>query len=507
MRKDVLIIGGGATGAGIVRDLALRGVECALLEMGDYCHGASGGNHGLLHSGGRYAVTDPPSATECAKENAILRRTAPFCIEGTDGLFVSLPGDDPSFADPFLKGCKGSGVPAEELTAKEALSAEPGLSAEALRCIAVQDGSIDPFALVQANVDSAREAGAMVRNHCRVTDMVLEGGMVVRVKAFDRRSGEILTIVPEIVINAAGAWAPQVAAMAGCEVAMGLDQGSMLVVDGRLCGHVVNRLRPPSDGDITVPNHTATVLGTTSRPAASPEDVAPSWDDMELLLRETSAMLPALRHCRVVRAYGGVRPLPGRGGRGASRTYSLITDERASNLLSVVGGKLTTYRLMAEKVSDWVCQALGARAGCRTRAEPLGPPADEAGGSVALARLRRKYGFKAGAVSLADQRMLCSCEQVLRAEAQMVLAGPDALTLSDVMRRTRAGMGYCQGLDCALSLQELMMEAGGTEPLASLTEFLEERERGQALASGDQLRQEVLRRHVLRGVYGLGERE
>jgi len=89
----------------------------------------------------------------------------------------------------------------------------------------------------------------------------------------------------------------------------------------------------------------------------------------------------------------------------------------------------------------------------------------------------------------------------------MVLAGPDALALSDVMRRTRAGMGYCQGLDCALSLQELMMEAGGTEPLASLTEFLEERERGQALASGDQLRQEVLRRHVLRGVYGLGERE
>ena len=104
------------------------------------------------------------------------------------------------------------------------------------------------------------------------------------------------------------------------------------------------------------------------------------------------------------------------------------------------------------------------------------------------------------------EEFICRCEEVTRQQIEEAIRD-GATTIAGIKKRTRAGMGYCQGLDCALSLQELMMEAGGTEPLASLTEFLEERERGQALASGDQLRQEVLRRHVLQGVYGLGERD
>jgi glycerol-3-phosphate dehydrogenase len=118
--------------------------------MGDYCHGASGGNHGLLHSGGRYAVNDPRSAAECAAENAVLKKIAPFCIEDTGGLFVSLPEDDPDFADTFFEACRSTSVRAEEITVNEAISSEPGLSQRTIRCFQVPDASVDPFALVQA---------------------------------------------------------------------------------------------------------------------------------------------------------------------------------------------------------------------------------------------------------------------------------------------------------------------------------------------------------------------
>ncbi|MDO9794822.1 FAD-dependent oxidoreductase, partial [Glaesserella parasuis] len=91
LTTDVIIIGGGATGAGIARDCALRGIDCILLERRDIATGATGRNHGLLHSGARYAVNDRESATECIEENKILRRIARHCIDETEGLFITLP--------------------------------------------------------------------------------------------------------------------------------------------------------------------------------------------------------------------------------------------------------------------------------------------------------------------------------------------------------------------------------------------------------------------------------
>ncbi|HNU36054.1 MAG TPA: FAD-dependent oxidoreductase, partial [Methanomassiliicoccales archaeon] len=461
---------------------------------------------GLLHSGARYAVKDPESASECAAENAVLRRIAPFCIEDTGGLFVSLPEDDAIFVDVFAGSCRSAGVRTDELTRKEALRSEPGLNPDVARCLKVNDGSLDPFSLVQANVDDARAAGATVLNHCAVTGMEVEGGRIARVKVRDHR-GLLSTIAPEVVVNAGGAWVSEVARMAGCRAPMGLDQGSMLVVDGRQCHHVINRLRPPSNGDIAVPNHTSTILGTTSRPASAPEDAAAGAGDVDLLLREITTMLPSLRACRVIRTYGGVRPLLEGGGRKASRSFAIFSEESVDNLLSVAGGKLTTYRLMAEKVSDRVCGMLGTGSKCRTHSEPLGPPAAGKGSSISMARLERKYGRMASAIDRSDPRVVCSCEQVLRSEVRAVLEAGDALTLADVMRRTRAGMGYCQGFDCSLSVLEIMLEGKAEDPLSSLMEFLRERGQGMVQASGDQLRQELLRQHVLRGVLGLEVKE
>ena len=125
---EVIIIGGGVTGAGILRDLSLRGIPAVLVEKDDIAYGASGRNHGLLHSGARYAVKDLESARECVSENRILKKIARHCIEDTGGLFVTLPDDDPMYHTRLLEGCKIAGIKANEISIKEALRLEPHLN-------------------------------------------------------------------------------------------------------------------------------------------------------------------------------------------------------------------------------------------------------------------------------------------------------------------------------------------------------------------------------------------
>ncbi len=126
--SEVIIIGGGATGAGIARDCARRGLRTLLIERHDIATGATGRNHGLLHSGARYAVTDNESARECISENRILRRIARHCIEPTNGLFITLPEDDLAWQQTFIDACQQAGIEATPLSPQETLRREPAVN-------------------------------------------------------------------------------------------------------------------------------------------------------------------------------------------------------------------------------------------------------------------------------------------------------------------------------------------------------------------------------------------
>ena len=121
LRADLVIVGGGATGAGVARDAAMRGYEVVLLERADIGQGTSARYHGLLHSGGRYVISDPESATQCADENAIVRRINADAVEDTGGLFVLTPSDPEEYADRFLPAALEAGVPCEEIPIAQAL--------------------------------------------------------------------------------------------------------------------------------------------------------------------------------------------------------------------------------------------------------------------------------------------------------------------------------------------------------------------------------------------------
>lgn len=176
--SDVIIIGGGATGAGIARDCALRGLSVTLLERHDIATGATGRNHGLLHSGARYAVTDAESARECIAENQILRRIARHCVEPTNGLFITLPEDDLGFQQTFITACTAAGIQAEALDPAQARRLEPSVNPALLGAVKVPDGTVDPFRLTAANMLDAREHGAQILTGHHVTGLIREGNTV-----------------------------------------------------------------------------------------------------------------------------------------------------------------------------------------------------------------------------------------------------------------------------------------------------------------------------------------
>ena len=160
---DVIIIGGGITGAGTARDCAMRGLRVLLVEKYDFTNGATGRNHGLLHSGARYAVTDGESAKECIQENMTLRKIARHCVDETDGLFITLPEDDLNYQATFVESCRNAGIRADVISPEEARRIEPAVNPDLIGAVRVPDASIDPFRLTTANIIDARRHGMPTR--------------------------------------------------------------------------------------------------------------------------------------------------------------------------------------------------------------------------------------------------------------------------------------------------------------------------------------------------------
>lgn len=518
IRTQAVVIGGGATGTGILRDLAMRGIGAVLLEQRDLAHGTSSRFHGLLHSGGRYVVKDPESARECIAENRILRKIAAQCVEDTEGFFVRLPEDDAAFEDQWLAACRELGLPAAPLTPAEALSLEPNLTPRLVAAYRVPDAAIDGFRLCWQNAAAAARHGAKVLTYTTVTGIEVVDGKVVGVTVRDTISGQTQTIACDLIVNAAGSWVGQLAALAGVQVNVRPDRGTLIAFNHRFANRIVNRLRPPADGDIFVPHGSVTILGTTSVPTDRPDDTVPRSEEILELLRIGRALFEDLPDYRILRAFAGTRPLYSAAGRAASRNFAVVDHRKdgVDGLITVVGGKLTTYRLMAEKTVDLACEKLGFSVPCRTADEPLvAAPAPRllatarkyfpAGGAeLAAARLGDAFAAVVDrlAANPADRALICECEFVTMAEIREIAARPTTHSLGDLRRRTRMGMGTCQGAFCGFRGAGAVCAAGlaGDRTAAQLLgDFLEERWAGIRPALwGDQLREEEL----LRGIYG-----
>ncbi|MFT4922401.1 MAG: glycerol-3-phosphate dehydrogenase [Haloarculaceae archaeon] len=500
----VLVIGGGAIGTGIARDLALRGLEVTLVERGPLTNGATGRTHGLLHSGARFADSHPERAAQCNRENERLRSIASHCVEETGGLFVSLTDDE--YVDRKQSACEEAGISVEELDGDEVQKVEPRLSAEIERGLFVPDGTIDPFQLTLANARSALEYDTTVMTHTEVSDITVEDGAVgTVVLSPDDDEGELLE--PDYVVNAAGPWVDTVAAMADVDVPVERSAGAMVVMNERPTEAVVNRCRPPDEADLVVPYGERCILGTTDSTVDDPDQFERDGQDVDDLVDALGEVVPELPDVRAIRSYWGLETAPrDTEGPASECEFSIFDHEERDGLWglsSVVGGNLTMSRLVAEKVTDHVCAKFGIARACLTAERPL-PRSDS---EPAIDSAREEFDLDPAVLSRSADRLgshtrdvldtigpnpvVCACESVTRAEVREAVADEfsDPTDIETIRTRTQAGMGECQGARCCLRVaSQLYPQYKVPRVNDALTEFYQDRWLGQRHALwGEQL--------------------
>ncbi len=485
---DVLVIGGGIVGAGIARDAAMRGLKVALIEQGDFAGGTSSKTSKLIHGGLRYLEHGHLRlVSESVRERHTLRTIAPTLIRPLSLLLPVYEGD----ARPAWKVNVGLWLydllavgrtlrRHRMVSARKALALEPGLRVDGLRAAGLySDCQMDDARVCLANILQAVAFGAVCANYVRLRALLKADGRVCGGAVEDVLTGRQLEVRAKIVVNAAGPWGDRVRQLSeeGARPRLAPTKGIHLVtpklvqealfVQGRADGRMLFLL---PFGDYSLVGTTESAVG------GSLDALTASNNEVGYLLEEVNRLLPGshLGEEDVIATFAGARPLlgfPGSPTR-ASREHAIEVDRWG--LISVLGGKFTTYRLMAKQAVDLIVSR-GAWALDRcltdqvTLLEAVHPiTIDHWQGLTRtmdpdlLARLLARYGTGAFRIlQLLDRdpslgHAVCPHHEVIEAELAHGLQDEMACTVTDLLaRRTRIAWSSCQGLDALSSIADL----------------------------------------------------
>jgi glycerol-3-phosphate dehydrogenase len=539
---QVLVVGGGINGAGVARDLALRGVSCALVERRELGSGTSWASSGMIHGGLRYLQRDPEVTLHSCVDSGAIQRIAPHLVFRIPFLMPVFPEDPigPELVEIGLEMYDRyqpfkNGRPHARLTREQALRLEPALSPRLDCAFTLDEWGVDAARLSAANALDAAERGAALATHSEVVELLREAGSgrVVGARVRDLLSGELLRIDADLTLNATGPWAPRLAALAGAAVRLRPAKGVHLVFERRVSNLAVYARGIDGRDMFTFPHEQNSMAGTTDDDFYGDLDrIDVTEDEVAYVMQAMERSIPSIRRHRVIHTTQGVRPtLYGFGQQEdeLSRDYAVIDHARdgAPGFFTIAGGKLAAYRLMAEDACDRLCAALGVREPCRTASTPL-PGGDAPLDVRALARRFRiplaagvRLGFRHGTRAVRvlapcdpqppagappAPRAVCACEPVLDAELAHVARAEGLRTLGDCAFRVRLGVGACQGAGCAAQAAGLLADVLDWPPersAAELAAFAADRWRAAApVLGGRHLAAFEIHRHVFLGARG-----
>ncbi len=495
---DLIVIGAGINGAGIARDAAMRGLKVLLLDKGDISSGTSAWSTRLIHGGLRYLEHGEVGLVrESLRERERLLRVAPHLVRPLPMLIPIYRGARRGLltirAGMILYDLLSSGKSLERhrmLSAEETRARAPGLAAENLRGAALYYDAQVEYAerLVFENALSASRAGALIQTYSRVDNFIIEEGAIGGVEYTDLINNSAHAARARVTLNVSGPWVDEVLARGARPIERLIcgTKGSHLVVD-EFAGAPATALYVEARADarpfFIIPWNNAYLIGTTDLPFdGSPDDAEASEEEISYLLAETNRVIPSARLTRdhIRYTYSGVRPLPCRTSvdpAGVTRRH-FIRDHAPTlgGFLSVVGGKLTTYRNLSEQAVDAVFKKLGRESpACETAREPL-PGAQGKGFGAFLAQFKREsnlpeptaerlfkiYGARAEEVlkvASEDEGLRESFSKVsgaIGAEVVFSFREEMAQTLTDCLwRRTMVGMNSEAGLDAVEAAAEV----------------------------------------------------
>ncbi len=535
-RYDVVVIGGGANGAGAARDLAMRGLSVLLLEKADFGVGASGHSSGMIHGGIRYMLSDRRVTELACRDSGYIQRIAPHLLFripflmplASRGAEATLVERATWYATEVYVGTYDRyqplkrGKPSVRLSAEETYALEPSLRPGLHGAVTLDEWGIDAFRLCVLNALSARDHGAVVRTWTAALEVVREEGRAVAVRWRDALTGERGEARAAAIYNASGAWSPAFARRhAGAHVPMRPGKGVHLSLDRRHSNYGVICTAVDGRQMFLMPHETESIIGTTDDDYyGDPDDLEATNDEVEYLLEGVESLVPGVRRARVARAWCGLRTTihaygPTEDALSREHAFHDHAAEGAAGMLSISGGKLASYRAQSEEAADRLVAMVGRPARpCRTHEEPL-PGGDEVPdparlaeeydvAPAAAARLVYRHGSRARAVLglvRDDPRLglvLCRDEAILAAEVVHCVREEQVRRLQDLRRRCRLGVGGCAGTDCArvaaqLAGRELGWSADRVR--AELADLLEVgwRERRPVLDAHQLVQEEMLR--------------
>ncbi len=548
---DVLIIGGGVNGTGLARDLSLRGLSVILVERHDLAYGASGNSSGMIHGGPQYMLSEPDVTRASCRDSGYIQQIAPhlifripfvFPVYGTSTfkrIYIELFEGFWRAYDDFQPLKRGK--PHTRLTPDEATRLVPGLrTSDMLGAVTFDEWGINGARLCAVNALDAREHGAKIHVHTNVESLLFERGdgapdnrgAVVGARVRDRITGEGREIRARITVNATGAWAPLTGALADVadHVRVRPGKGIHVVLDRRITDVAVSVRAIDGRTVFLEPWENTTVIGTTDDDEYGDLDaLTANTNEVRYLVEAVEQVLPHVRDARVIGTTAGARPTLYEFGRTEDRlSREHVVVDHASHgvpgLVSLIGGKLASYRIFAEEAADLIAPRLGVHTACTTHRASL-PGGDTAMDPVVLAerhgiaryaamRLIDRHGTRADDLlgrAASDPRgrmVVCGTEPVLAAEVRYAVEVEGARTLEDVSRRTRLALGPCGGTDCAWPAAMIVGRLLGWSPAqmrreaAALIDF---RARSRAPGVGAlQARMEPLTRAATAHITGRG---
>jgi glycerol-3-phosphate dehydrogenase len=486
---DLAIIGGGINGAGIARDAALRGLSAALFEREDWGAGTTGSSTRMIHGGVRYLLYDIPTTRVSSEDAGRIRRIAPHITWRIPFLWPLYPGGRfmreateafLSAYDPHAR--RKGGLQHARLSADEARALEPGLAPAIDGALTLDEWGCDVYRLAALNALDAHENGAAVFPHTDVVAVLRSGRDTRGVRVRDLLTGVERDVEARVVINAAGPWVPAVAQLADVRVPMRPGKGIHVTFERRIGNY--GMILEGRDGRtmFLVPHGAETIVGTTDDDYygdPSLVDLDITRDEIDYVIEAAARALPQAKQWRPLRAWAGVRNTVYEWGVDAnslSRRHEIINHaerDDVAGLISVVGGKLASYRIQAEEAVDLALRQLGrAHAPSTTGTSPL-PGAEPVPDFVALAReiplppaalerVWRRVGSRIRRVfehaSATDLAPICRAEAVTAAEIRYAVQTEGCRTLEDLLRHAHVGAGGCDGSDCAAPASHIMME-------------------------------------------------
>ena len=540
---DLIVVGGGCNGTGIARDAAMRGLSVLLVEKNDFAAGTTGASSGMIHGGPRYLQYEVGTTKKACRDAGYIRKIAPHLCFRIPFLVPVMQEGRPHWRNQItlelmetffevydrFSSLKG-GQSHTRLTGDEVRGLEPAIPAGVEGAVTFDEWGIDTNRLCVANALAAAEYGAKVHNHTEVIKVLREGQRVVGITTRHARTGERIEHRGKIVFNATGPWSPQLANLAGVIVRIRQGKGIHLILDRRLTNMAIVSKCIDGRQIFINPHENTTMVGTTDDDYYGDlDDIPVTEDEIEYLLQGIEDVFPEIRKARIISTWRGIRPtIYGKDcyEDELSRDHLIIdhsVTERVEGIISMIGGKLASYREMAEEATDLVAKKLQSSVPCRTHlvALPGGESTPDVMGiaercgidSYVARRLSYRQGDKAEqiltdvATKPQEKTLLCLCEPVTAAELRHSARYEWADSLADIMRRTRLGSGPCQGALCAMPGAACLAEEkdwSAAETIADLEHFIDTQWRARMnILRGDQLAQEEINQAVFCGTLQL----